>query len=199
MNAEFFNLSLGLQVALGSGYLAYMIAYAGLRTHHKTMDAVFISLAFSSLGLIAFQALEKCGSVKSAFITFLVCVVTAVIWRSFGRSVWLWIMNVLSVHREDGVYSPWDSIVQTDCRVGQVSVHLKNGGILYLDDRRQFTDVPWKGLYLGSDGGIIMVVESEKTPEGKEEVRKGIVDTDWGTRLTYIPAQEIERVNIRMK
>jgi hypothetical protein len=88
---------------------------------------VFISLAFSSLGLITFQALEKSGSVKSAFITFGVCLFAAVIWRMVGRSGWHWVMRFLSMHREDGVYSPWDAIVQTDCRVGQISVHLKNG------------------------------------------------------------------------
>ena len=55
MNSGFFELSLSLQVALASGYLAYITAYAGLRRGHATQDAVFISLVFSVIALLSFE------------------------------------------------------------------------------------------------------------------------------------------------
>lgn len=199
MNAEFFELSLGLQVALGSGYLAYVTAYAGLRKGHDPHDTVFISLAFAAIGLIVFQVVSAYGSVLAAVAALISCLVAGAIWRAIGRAFWQMLMRKANVHREDGVYSSWDSIVQTSRRVGQISVHLRNGRVLYLDDRRQYSGVPWEGLYLGGDGSVVMVVELEEMPDGKEEIRTGVVDAEWGTRLTYIPAAEIERVNIRMK
>ena len=44
-----------------------------------------------------------------------------------------------------------------------------------------------------------MVVEEEDLQDGVEEIRSGVVDSFWGTRMTYIPASEVKRVNIRMK
>jgi len=84
-------------------------------------------------------------------------------------------------------------------KVGQLSVHLKNGRVLYLHDRRAFLGCPWEGLYLGGDGSVIMAVESEELPDGTEEIREAVRDDAWGTRMTYIPASEIARVNIRIK
>jgi hypothetical protein len=83
--------------------------------------------------------------------------------------------------------------------VGQLSVHLKNGRVLFLNDRRNFLNAPWEGLYLGGDGSIIMAVEMEELPDGSEEIRQAVVDDAWGTRLTFIPSSEIARVNIRLK
>jgi len=44
-----------------------------------------------------------------------------------------------------------------------------------------------------------MAVESEELPDGTEEIREAVRDDAWGTRMTYIPASEIARVNIRIK
>lgn len=199
MNSSFFELSLSVQVALAAGYLAYITAYAGLRRGHATQDAIFISLVFSVVALLVFELLPVEQTYVRAFLACIAALASGIFWRKLGRTWWLWLMQKTGVHREDGVHSPWDVLVQTDRKVGQISVHLKSGRTLYMHDRRNFVGCPWEGLYLGGDGSVIMAVETEELPDGTSEDREGIKDEAWGTRLTYIPASEIARVNLRMK
>jgi hypothetical protein len=199
MNTNFFELSLSVQVALSAGYLAYITAYAGLRRGHATQDAIFISLVFSVVALLTFDLVPIEQTYLRAAAACAVALASGIFWRKLGRPWWLWVMQKTGVHREDGVHSPWDVIVQTDRKVGQISVHLKSGRTLFMHDRPNFVECPWEGLYLGGDGSVIMVVESEELPDGTSEQRQAIKDEFWGTRLTYIPVSEIARVNLRMK
>lgn len=200
IGSDFFNLSLSLQAAFGAGYLGYMTAYAGYREGHKTEDALFISLVFASVAMLVFGIVQSlCGAVWALLAAFSASLLAASVWRAFGRQAWHKAMSITRVHRDDGVHVGWASIVQTTGAVGQVSVHLKGGGVLYLNDRRNFDHAPWGGLYLGGDGSIIMAVEEEELPDGTEEEREGVLDPAWGTRLTYIPADEVRRVNIRIR
>ena len=200
LNSDFFNLSLSLQAAIAAGYLGYATAYAGYRRGHKAEDTLFISLVFSAIALLCFGAIEPCyGPVLAFGGAFAGSLVSACLWRVAGRPIWCRLMAAARVHREDGVHRAWDCIVQSGRGVGQISVGLKSGRILYLNDRRKFHGSPWDGLYLGGDGSISMAVEEEKLPGGIEEVRQGVRDKVWGTRLTYIPAGEVARVNIRMR
>ena len=198
--ADFFSLTLAVQAALGAGYLGYATAYAGFRRDHRSEDTVFISLAFAAFGYAAFGLVApKLGPLAGVLAAFGVALSVAAFWRALGRRVWLWFMGAAKVHREDGVHGGWAAILQSQRAVGQISVHLKSGRVLYLNDRPKYFDRPWDGLYLGSDGSVIMVVEEEELPDGTTEERAGIFDPDWGTRLTYIPAGEVGRVNIRLK
>lgn len=200
LNNQFFDLSLSLQVALGSGYLGYTTAYAGFRRDHRVEDVLFISLAFASVAMLTFGFVEKShGVLLASLSSFGASVIIAAFWRKWGRKAWLWATSSAGVHRDDGSHDAWNQIVQTDRRVGQLSVHMKDGRVLYLSDRRKYDHCPWKGLYLGGNGAVVMVVEKEKDANGQLTDRKGITDPEWGTRLTYLPASEIQRVNIRLK
>lgn len=200
MGNDFFGLSLSVQTALGAGYIGYITAYAGFRQGHGAVDTLFISLAFASLGLLVFGLVEPdCGAVSAFLAAFAASIIAAGLWRKWGRNFWLWLTSWLGVHREDGTHTAWAGIVQTPRKVGQVSVHTKDGRVLYLNDRRNYADIPWNGLYFGGDGSVILAVEEEELPDGTEETRSGVCDPQWGTRLTYIPASEITRVNVRIK
>ncbi|GLO70051.1 hypothetical protein MACH17_15680 [Phaeobacter inhibens] len=195
---EFINLGAAVQVSLGAGYLAYCTAYAGFRRHHQTRDTIFISLVFAAIASAVISLAQSLGAVPAYILSVLAALVSAAIWRWFGRELWHRTMHVSKVHREDGVETTWENLVQTKKIVDQISVHLSDGRILYLNDRPKYVGTPWDGLYLGSDGSVLMVVEEEELPDGTEEERQGIC-SDWGTRLTYVPASEITRVNIRLK
>lgn len=195
---ELISLGTTVQVWLGSGYVAYCTAYAGFQRHHKTRDTVFITAVFVAVASGAFSL----GSTINAWCAYSAAVfvplAAAICWRLLGKSSWLWLMQFLRVHREDGNDCTWESIVQTTRYVDQLSVHTIDGRILYLNDRRQFVDkAEWNGLYLGGDGSVVMAVEEEELPDGSTEQRQGVL-SDWGTRLTYIPANQISRVNIRL-
>lgn len=200
MMDELWQLPLGLQVSLGAGYLAYTTAYAGMRRDHAARDAVFISLAFSSVALLVFSyAVDLVGDAWSCVAALSTALLTGAIWRTVGRPSWQWLMSACGVHREDGLFHGWDAIVQTKRRVGQATVHTKSGRVLHLLNRPEYRSAPWEGLYLGGDGSVTMIVEEEDLPDGQERKRETIRDSEWGDRMTHIPADQIERVEIRMK
>jgi hypothetical protein len=195
---DFVNLGTAVQVSLGAGYLAYCTAYAGFRRHHQTRDTIFISLVFAAIASAVISQAQTLGVVPAYSLSVLAALVSAAVWRWFGRELWHRTMHVSKVHREDGVETTWENLIQTKKIVDQISVHLSDGRVLYLNDRPKYVGTPWDGLYLGGDGSVLMVVEEEELPDGTEEKRQGIC-SDWGTRLTYLPASQITRVNIRLK
>lgn len=195
---DFINLGTAVQVSLGAGYLAYCTAYAGFRRHHQTRDTIFISLVFAAIASTVISLAQNLGTVPVYILSILAALLSAAVWRWFGRELWQKTMHISKVHREDGVETTWEALVQTKKIVDQISVHLSDGRVLYLNDRPKYVGTPWDGLYLGGDGSVLMVVEEEELPDGTEEERQGIC-SDWGTRLTYLPASQIIRVNIRLK
>lgn len=196
---QILELPLAIQTALGAGYLSYSTAYAGYRREHGAQDAVFITLSFSVVALLLFSAFEERGAWVASGASFAGTLFISVLWRVAGRKLWQGSMSGLRVHRDDGGHAAWLQIVQTTREVGQISVHTKDGRTLYLNDRTKFDDAPWSGLYLGNDGSVVMIVEEEEFSDGRIEVRQGVRDPAWGDRLTYLPATEICRVNVRMK
>jgi hypothetical protein len=197
--AGFFNLSILVQVALGSGYLAYVTAYAGYRRDHNISDQLFITLVFSSIALFTAKLLVG----QSDYLVLLGMVAASlacsVLWRALGLPSWQWILEELGVHREDGVHSGWASLVQTKMGVSQITVYLNDGRTLHLQDRDPYRELPWKGIYLCGDGSITMIVDSETLPNGTEIERVDISDEDWGARFSHIPASQISRVELRLK
>lgn len=195
---DFINLGTAIQVALGAGYMAYCTAYAGFRRHHQTRDTIFISLVFAAIASAVISQSQNLGIVPAYGASVFAALMSAVVWRWLGRDLWQKAMQFSKVHREDGVETTWENLVQTKSVVDQMSVHLSDGRVLYLNDRPKYVGTPWNGLYLGGDGSVLMVVEEEELPDGTEEKRDGIC-SEWGTRLTYLPASQITRVNIRLK
>lgn len=192
----FFELGLGVQIALGFGYLGYLIGYAGLRRHHVGTDRVFISIAFGVVGLLAFTLSKDLGLTIAVALSAIAVMLAGVIWRGILRHWFLKILNRMQVHQDDGLHFGWDQFIQNIGNVLQASVRLTDGRVLYLNDRRKYKDAPHEGLYLGGDGSVIMIVEEEEFPDGKTEARDGIT-SDWGTRLTYIAADRVVQVNLR--
>lgn len=193
----FATLPLSIQLGMGVGFLSYVTAYAGRRRGHNAIDAVLLSMVFGLPALLPMASATGATLINAACGTSLAFGM-ALLWRGKLQSVWHQAARNMGLHAEDGMAHGWDAIASfPKLATGQVSVHTADGRILYLNDRRLFSGSPFKGLYLGSDGSIIMAVEEERMPDGTEQTRQDIVDPDWGTRMTYIPSDQIRRVNIR--
>lgn len=198
---DLLSLPLAVQTALGAGYLAYVIAYGGIRQHHTAQDAVFLTLAFGILpgSILAFSTPSQLA--PGLLLAVASAVLLGATWRRWGRDLAASILRGAQVHRDDGLHAAWDGLIQTTRPVTQISVHMKDGRVLHCNDTKPYEDAYRGGLYLGGDGAVVMVVEEEEVvgPDGavRTEVREDIVVPGWGTRLTYIPAGEVARVNIR--
>lgn len=207
MYSELLDLPLEILTALGAGYFGYITAYGGMRRGHSGQDIVFLSLAFSAIAMVIFGATETLigesindlGRALVASITVLATVSIAIFFRRFFRGWWYWFLRKINVHMDDGTHGAWDAILQIPrLGVSQLSVHTKDGRVLYMQRHLPYAGAPFDGMLFGSDGSVSMIVEEERMPDGTERKCGDILDSNWGTRITYIPADQIHRVNLRV-
>lgn len=199
MTPEFFDLTLEVQIAIGGGFLAYCTAYAGLRRHHTNTETFMISLAFGLVGVLAFRLSQPpLGEAVSAVTAVLAALLAGAFWRVAGQPAWQRLMAWAGVHQDDGSHAAWEALIQQRrLSVTQVAVRLKSGREMSCSRAGAFRNGPAKGLILGGDGSIVMVVEDETTSDGEAQPRTAIQDENFGTRLTYVPKSEIEFVELR--
>jgi hypothetical protein len=195
--SDLLSLSLTVQVALGGGYVAYLIAYAGIRQHHSATDVIFRTLAF---GLIASAVVVWTTFIESVRLPLAVAAaaVAAALWRWKGSRWSAAGLRHLDVSWTDDIPTAWLSItaLRTDCKVSQIAVDLVDGRTLLCDDTRRFQDAPFKTGQFGLTGDVAMYVTAERREDGTWLERNEVRNHD-GDLLTYIPAASIKRVEIR--
>lgn len=82
----------------------------------------------------------------------------------------------------------------------QLSVQLKDGSWLMCDDLAKFADSPNGPCVLGAKGDILIYVTDKQSDIGVAFYpTANPVDPDWGHEITYIPADQIIRVDLRRK
>lgn len=196
------TLPLETQVSLAAGYAGYLLAYGGLRRSHQAQDAVFLTFAFGAVALVALRVLANAAPVWIAAPgAALAALLAAALWRRWLRIPVLRATGLLGIHRDDGMTDSWEAFVDRVPHesASQVSVHTSDGRVLYCSNLDRYVDLPMRGFYLGSDGGIAMVVEEEELPGGTTETREAVTDPHYGARMTYIPAAAVVRVNLRYR
>jgi hypothetical protein len=198
MTSDLLSLPLEIQIAVGGGYLAYSVAYAGLRSGHGATDMTMRSLAFGLVGMFTYIVLLPfTGTFGSGIVAVGACITAGASWRAWGARKWAGLIKLTRVHQDDGMISAWDAFIQSpNLKVTQAMVRLKSGRELFCSETAEYIGGPMNGLLLGSDGGIVIAVESEEMPGGETLDRTHIKD-QWGTRMTYVPASEIEMIELR--
>lgn len=195
---DILNLSIAVQVALGGGYVAYLIAYSGLRQHHSATDVIFRTLAF---GLIASAVIAWTPVIDPVKLPLAVAAAATIgaSWRWKGMSLSKTVLRRSDVTWSDDIPTAWLSIsaTRTDCKISQVAVELKDGRILFCRDTRQFSDAPFGPCVLGLAGDIALYVTDELRVGGEWHEPKNVRDPSEGANLTYVPASEIGRVELR--
>jgi len=84
MDEKFLSMPWEIQVALGSGYLAYALAYLGIRDHHKPIDTAFRAIAFGLCATSVLTLLPTTYGVWRIAAAVLVSVVSGALWRYWG-------------------------------------------------------------------------------------------------------------------
>lgn len=187
-----------IMVVLISGYGAYISSFIGLRSSHTIRDELFCMVVLGLVGYSISELLGEISFIVRLIAAYLVATLAGVILRIWLLRWWQKTMYAFNIHHDDGISNAWTRIIRDRGRILQISVHVKDGRILHLNDRLQYMNAHWQGLYLGSDGSIIFPVDEEELPDGTVEQRNDVNDDEWGVRLTYIPASEVCRVNMRM-
>lgn len=191
------ELPLYFQVALGCGFVAYMIAMHGRRKDEKAMDLFFGVIAFSLPSMLPWFASEKIGApawigICSA-ITFSLCL--GIIWRKWGKKLFYKVMHEAEISTDSGYKSTWQRIIQdVDIIPMQVFVTLKDGKILSCEQLGDFYDAAIPRWNIDDEGNVAIYVTHI---DGKEENATSLRVEEWGDLITYIPSSEIYTVAFR--
>lgn len=199
MPIDLLKLPFAIQISLGSGYLAYLIAYAGIRQHHNTTDAVFRTLAFG-IAATATLGLPISQPFWLTALAFLMPIIVGVFWRKFGMKWSRSILRQSDVTWSDDLPSAWISLTAegTNFPHSQISVDLEDGRMLHCSNTRLFAGAPYGPCLYGLDGSIALYVTDEIRPDHTTLEHEDIFDAEEGWRITYIPADQVKRVDIRL-
>lgn len=199
MPTEILALSWKVQVALASGYAAYIISYRGVRAHHSAQDTVFLTLVLS---LIASAELWLAGSLSpltAGAFAFLLSVTAGVLWRRRGMRILSNLLRAPNTTWSDDTPSAWARLQDNhEFPLSQLSVLLKDGTWLHCNQTSTFNDAPYSPAVLGTSGDVLMYLTSIKPKGAYEREQRTTLDANFGARLTYVPASEIARINVRL-
>ena len=187
-----------IQVALGSGYAAYMAAYTGIRAHHQGVDVTFRAIAFGLIATVVLMLVPIDRPVTAIVAAFGATLGAGLCWRRFGMHCWERSLRGGDISWGDDTPSAWVRMISDQRHyVSQISVLTKDDRWLRCDDTERFRDAPLGPCVLGTNGDIILYLTHVKDAEGTREVQ--VLDEYHGARSTYIPVDEIRQVNIRRK
>lgn len=189
-----------LQVAIGSGYTAYMIAYTGIRHHHQTIDTTFRTIAFGLVATAVMLSMPNGGKVLVIAVAVASTVVAGIIWRTLGMALWEAALRWLDISWADDTPSAWAKL-SADQRyhITQISVLTTDGVRLRCNDAALCGRLPLGPCVLGTNGDILLYVTHTKKPGEEEQESVGMNDAHHGAKLTYLPASSIKRLDIRRK
>lgn len=188
-----------IQVALGSGYAAYMAAYTGIRGHHQGVDVTFRAIAFGLVATAVLMVVPASRPVLSIALAFVTAVAAGASWRRFGMTLWMKLLRNSDVTWGDDTPNAWVRMISNqDHYVSQISVLTTDNRWLRCDDTASFLNAPLGPCILGTNGDIILY-PTHVQESGKDPKQVNVVDDYHGTRATYISASQIKQVNIRHK
>jgi cold shock CspA family protein len=183
-----------------SGYAAYYVANVGVRDHHKPADMVFSIILFAFVSAFAFyfsRWVLDLSLVSSSGIAFVFAMFGGAVWRVQGRPRFERLLRVTRVSHSDDLPSAWIALFDERCVTTQLTVQLKDGSWLMCDDLSKFRASPNGPCVLGAKGDILMYVTDKRANQRGGFVAMAPIDPEWGHEITYIPADQIIRVDLR--
>jgi hypothetical protein len=187
------------------GYVAYYIANVGIRDHHKPADITFSILVFAFVAAFAFyfsRWVLDLSLVVSSGITFLFAMIAGASWRALGRPHFERMLRATRISHSDDLPSAWMALFGERRVATQLTVQLKDGTWLMCDDLSKFQTSPNGPCVLGAKGDILMYVTDKMTDKQSKRgagfvPKADPIDARWGHEITYIPADQIVRVDLR--
>jgi hypothetical protein len=194
------NLPWKIQVALASGYAAYLLGYRGVRAAHKAIDTAFITLVF---GLVATSVIVLLAGQNIVVITasaFAASCVSAILWRMIF-SQWLHgVMHHFNISWSNDDPSALATLSNnTKYPLTQIAVELDDGTWLRCDDTSKYIGAPFGPVVLGPNGDIAFYLTHQELLGADAKQLTSVRDPNYGDRITYIPAHRINRITFRHK
>lgn len=201
MDDRLLNLPWEIQLTLGAGYLAYLIACFGMRDHHKPADVTFGTLAFGLCAASVLALVPPAIGWPRIAIAITAPPLAALLWRLWLGDALRRLARAINLSWSDDTPSAWYRVTQTNRQhfVTQITVFLDDGSVLCCKDARQFAQAPYGPCVLGANGDIAFYVTHIERPGTGCFTERSDVRSSWyGDDMTYIPANRIREMRIRM-
>jgi hypothetical protein len=190
-------------LTLACGYTGYFVAHVGVRSHHRTVDVVFATFVFGFLAAFVYQVFLRLEwtVLPASAAAFVAAIVLGGIWNAAGRSWFYGALRHTGTTDNDDLPSAWAALfAERGTTVSQVTVKLVDGTWLKCDRVAQFEMSPNGPLVFGGQGDLLMYVTHQQGPNDDAfEPCVDVTNADWGDEITYIPKEQIVRVDIRKK
>jgi hypothetical protein len=198
MNPDLLKLPWEIQLALASGYVAYVLAYTGLRDRQRTIDVVFISLVFGLIATLVLWLLSQHGPIIAGLLAFLISAICGVVWRKLVRPLVATGLRKFNVSWSDDAPSALATLSEnTEHPVSQAAILLDDGTWLCCEETYKFANSPFGPVKLGPNGDVALYVTTITSPDGTSKPQTTIRDAYYGDRITYIPASRIKQITLR--
>jgi hypothetical protein len=203
MKPELVNLPWATLLTLASGYAAYYVANVGVRDHHKPIDVTFSTLVFGFFSAFVYAICRRqydAGLLTASIVSFASAIVIGALWSLFGRGLLERSLRRSDVSFSDDLPSAWVALFRAKTYASQLSVKLKDGSWLKCENLRVFADHPNGPCVLGAKGDVLMYVTHIKSPDDDDfEACTALTDEVWGDEVTYIPADQIVKIDYRRR
>lgn len=196
---ELIKLSWQVQVALGSGYTAYMLAYAGIRQHHETVDVSFRAIGFGLAASLVLYFNLTGYVIWNSVVAFGATIAFGLAWRYIGINSLRRVLRHFDISWADDLPTAWATISSANSqhKLTQISALLEDGTWLICSPVGKFNNDPFGPCVLGQSGDLALYVTEEIEPCGVSREQKTVKHETMGSRLTYIPASGIKRIVMR--
>ena len=200
INAELLSLPWATVLFLASGYAGYFIANTGMKERHKNIDIAFSSAVFGFFAIFLYKLVlsRELGELPSSAVGFAFALVCGAIWRRAGRPLMRAMLRTTHIAFTDDNPSALHSLFENRCAVTELAVQLKNGSWLQSCNLHRFSKWPNGPFCIGENGDVLMyVTDSRGSGEEHSKCNPSLEHEGWGMEITYIPASEIARIEIR--
>lgn len=204
MSADIVSLPWPTLLTLASGYAGYFVANVGVRLHHKTIDVTFSTLVFGFFAAFVFEWIERSGKftiLPASLLGFSCSILLGCIWRIWLRDLFYRALRGTNVSHSNDLPNAWMALFgENKTDTTQLSVKLKDGTWLLCSDLALFRAKPNGPCVLGGSGDVLMYVTHRKPPLQPEfEEYANLLDQTMGDEISYIPSDQIARVDVRRK
>lgn len=191
-------------LTLASGYAGYYVAHVGIREHHKNIDIAFSTLVFGFVSAFFYETATRVWAweiLSASAASFVVSLVVGAFWRKWLRNLMQAVLRITSVSHSDDLPNAWVALfTKTNFKSLQLSVKLKDGTWLKCDDLNKFEKRPNGPCVFGGAGDLLMYVTHQQNADQDEFWDCiDVLSDNWGDEITYVPKDQIARVDIRRK